>query len=272
MIEFLVYSNIYLACGTVALAYATTVSLGCALTAKALLLPFANGLFIYTLDRYTAKGEDSINMPGRVRFFERWGLWLMVGSALLYLLALVFALREGPLVAILLLAPLAIGIVYSFGGLKKLTFGKNLSVGMAWGSTALLAGAICGDITRATWIYFAFFSLECFVNTVMFDVRDIQGDREHGVRTLPVVLGLPRALLVCHALNALAILGVVASVAVGWLPTVSLILAGMGAYIMLYTLLCSEERGRHFFGLVIDGEFIFLLVAFFVYQLLHTAG
>lgn len=272
MVEFLLYSNIYLACGTAIVAYATTISLGCALSAKVLFLPFANGLFIYTLDRYTAKAEDHINVPGRVRFFERWGLWLMLGSALVYLLALAFAMHEGPLIALLLLTPLAIGIVYSFGGLKKLTFGKNLAVGTAWGSTALLAGAICDDISRATWLLFAFFSAEFFVNTVIFDVKDIQGDREHGIKTLPVVIGLPRTRIVCHALNALATVGLVASVAVGWLPPIALILCALGVYIMVYTHLCSETRGRLFFGIFVDGEFIFLLVAFIVHQILQTAG
>lgn len=38
---------------------------------------------------------------------------------------------------------------------------------------------------------FFFFFIKSFVNTILFDVRDVKGDAENHVKTIPVFIGHP---------------------------------------------------------------------------------
>lgn len=259
--DFLLYSNLYLACGAAIVAYATAVTFSLALTWEVLFIPFASGFFIYTLNRYTDQDEDRINVPIRVQFFDRYGKWFLTASAIVYCAALAIAFTKGALILTLSVFPLCIGFLYSFLGLKKVIIGKNISVGVAWGSTVLLTGAFYNHLSLPVLLLFAFFAIEFFVNTVIFDVKDVQGDRAHGIITLPVTLGIRRTQRICYALNGVALALLVLGAAVQCLPLNAFVLCALAAYILTYTYLCSETRGRLYFGLLVDGEFMFLLLA-----------
>jgi 4-hydroxybenzoate polyprenyltransferase len=80
-------------------------------------------------------------------------------------------------------------LLYNFGGWSRHWFTKNLS--MALGSLAQLAcawqliGPITGDARR--WVILLSFVV--FAIIAVQDLRDIEGDRESGRRTLPLVWG-----------------------------------------------------------------------------------
>lgn len=258
MLNVMLYSNLYLAIGSAIVAYTTTLLLGHTLNWVSLFLPFASCFFIYTLNRYTDQKEDIINVPNRVRFFDRYGKWFLIASVLSYSVAFIISVMEGARIVLMMIAPLLIGILYSFGGLKKITIGKNLSVGLAWGSTVMLTGALQSNFSYAMWILFLFFSIESFINTVIFDVKDIDGDRLHGIHTLPVVIGLEKTKKLSYVLNALAMGLILVSVSLQLLPISALILCAQGIYILAYTYFCNEKRGTYFYGFFVDGEFLFL--------------
>ncbi len=125
----------------------------------------------------------------------------------------------------------------------------------------LLTGAFYNHLSLPVLLLFAFFAIEFFVNTVIFDVKDVQGDRAHGIITLPVALGIRRTQHICYALNGVALVLLVLGTAVQCLPLNAFVLCALAAYILTYTYLCSETRGRLYFGLLVDGEFMFLLLA-----------
>lgn len=262
VLDFLLYSNLYLACGTAIVALVATVLMGHPVSWGLLLMAFANGFFIYTLNRFTDLEEDRINVPGRVSYFARYGHLFLGASSLTYAIALVLAYRISWHAVLMLLTPLLIGLFYSYGGLKRLIIGKSLAVATAWGSTVLLVGVVYMDNSPRTWLLFGFFTFEFFANTVIFDVKDIDGDRLHRIRTLPVTIGLDATKGICHALNGAAALMIIVGVSFGILPLSAILLLSLNGYILLYTTLCSERRGRLFFGLFVDGEFMFLLVVF----------
>jgi len=262
MIDFILYSNLYLAFGAAVVAYTTAIILGQSPTFEILLIPFAGSFFIYTLNRYTDMNEDRVNVPVRVQFFDRYGKIFLGISAILYCTSLVVAFMKGFVVFVFAVFPLAIGLLYSFLGLKKLIFGKNLSVGLAWGFTVLLTGAFYNHFSSSLLLLFAFFTIEFFVNTVIFDIKDIKGDQLNGIITFPIALGMKRTQYVCYSLNATAMLLVVWGVATGLLPTIALLLSLQSFYVMAYTYLASERRNRLYFGLFVDGEFLFLLMGY----------
>ncbi len=248
MINFILYSNLYVAVGAALVAYVTNYAIHrSALTWEILFLPFANSFFIYTLNRFTDKNEDRINDPMRVHFFARYGTWFLAASATMYGVAFVIALTKGIIIPILLIVPLCVGLLYSFLGLKKIVIVKNLSVGIAWGTTALLVGAFHNRFGFSVWSLFVFFTIECFIASVISDVKDIQGDRLHGISTLPIILGLQRTKYVCYVLNGIALVIAILSAVLRWMPWHGLAVCAMAAYMLAFTYLCNEERGLLFF-------------------------
>jgi 4-hydroxybenzoate polyprenyltransferase len=183
----------------------------------------------------------------RVQFFARHGTWFLAAGVAMYGAAAMMALTKGILILILLLVPLCIGLLYSFLGLKKIVIVKNLSVGISWGTTALLVGAFHHRFGLSAWSLFAFFTIECFIGSVISDVKDIQGDRLHRISTLPVILGLQRTKYVCYALNGIALAIAILSAVLRWIPWHGLAVCATTAYMLAFTYLCNEERGRLFF-------------------------
>ena len=93
--------------------------------------------------------------------------------------------------------PFVTGYLYSKGikigkfavKLKGRAGVKNLVVGLTWGaSIAGLAGKSCGSIVPVV-LLFVFFGVKLFVNSTIYDFKDIKGDTLAGIETLPVSLG-----------------------------------------------------------------------------------
>jgi 4-hydroxybenzoate polyprenyltransferase len=79
--------------------------------------------------------------------------------------------------------------------LRKTVIRKNVKFWMVHlrdvGSiTGLAVGLVWWDLR-----VFAFMFVSVFVNSIICDIRDIEGDGLHGVRTIPVMLGVERTKL-----------------------------------------------------------------------------
>jgi 4-hydroxybenzoate polyprenyltransferase len=79
--------------------------------------------------------------------------------------------------------------------LKDIPTSKKIHSGPIVGSTWYRAG-------RRGWSIFAFFFLWAFNNSIICDIRDVIGDKLHGVRTILVVLGAERSRLVLVILTS----------------------------------------------------------------------
>jgi 4-hydroxybenzoate polyprenyltransferase len=160
-----------------------------------LLTCIAGGLIIYTiytLDRTLGSEEDAVNRKELNGSRKEIGLaaCLLTFFAGSYILA-----RQGML--ILAFIPFVTCYLYSkgikigkFAFKLKGGFGvKNLVVGLTWGIfIAGLAGSNCGKIIPIALV-FTFFGVKLFVNSAIFDFKDIKGDTLAGIKTLPVSLG-----------------------------------------------------------------------------------
>jgi 4-hydroxybenzoate polyprenyltransferase len=173
---------------------------------------------IYALDRVAAEPEaDAINHPERQRFARRHARVLLGLAVAAYVIALVLGALEGPGRFLVMLLPLAGVLVYSFPfvprplarwlgfrRLKEILVVKNALVASIFASTVTLA-PIPKDDSKVAYgsilVMWVFFFVRGFINTVVFDMRDEEGDRQHGIRTLPVVLGPERTRWVLHGLN-----------------------------------------------------------------------
>jgi len=174
----------------------------------------AGGLIIYTvytLDRALGAEEDTVNRKELNSSNKKVGLAF---SLLAFIIGTYILAKEGILA--LAFIPFITGYLYS-KGMKigrfalKLKGGlgiKNIVVGLTWGIfIAGLAGSGCGNLVPIVLI-FIFFGVKLFINSAIYDFKDIKGDTLAGIKTLPVSLGTRKTrnlLTAMHLLSHLAL-------------------------------------------------------------------
>ncbi len=155
----------------------------------------AIGLVIYstyTLDRALDCEEDAINRSELTGSKKKIAIIVCIISFLAG--ALIFA---GEKIYFASFFPFFVGYLYSKGikagkfriKLKGGMGGKNIVIGITWGGTiASIVASYTGNILAISSI-FLFFFMKLFINSVLYDFKDIKGDAAAGIRTLPVCLG-----------------------------------------------------------------------------------
>ncbi|MBI3129628.1 MAG: 4-hydroxy-3-methylbut-2-enyl diphosphate reductase [Candidatus Tectomicrobia bacterium] len=155
---------------------------------------------LHTLNRCTSYEADRYNEPNRSMFYERHRGLLIGASALAGAAALGLAAWVSPPAAALLAAGLVLGLFFSLrlepralkmGRVLNFPASKTMVVTAGWTVTlALLPAAAFPDRAGpgAAVAALFVFGLVLF-RAGLVELRDIQGDRIVGKRTLPIVLG-----------------------------------------------------------------------------------
>ncbi|MEM1513766.1 MAG: UbiA family prenyltransferase [Candidatus Thermoplasmatota archaeon] len=220
---------------------------------------------VYSLNRLTDIEEDASNLPERVDFIQSKKNIILILSLFSYIFAIFLGgLRNKYTVPIFLL-PFIMGAIYSIKissfRLKDLFLAKNLTVSLSWAiSAALLPCVFGGDIFFAGMM-FVFLFIKCFVNTVIFDVRDIEGDRKARANTIPVVLGIKNTLKILLFINSLLFIWLFICIQkkffMEYIPAVIFSIIYGYTYIFL---ICKKSSKKLNFDYMVDGEFILLFL------------
>ncbi|WP_259519616.1 geranylgeranylglycerol-phosphate geranylgeranyltransferase [Halanaeroarchaeum sp. HSR-CO] len=156
------------------------------------------------INDYFDRDIDRINAPDRA--IPRGAVsprGALVYSGVLFAGAVVFAVLLPPL-AIAIAAINLVALVAYTRVFKGLPGAGNAVVAYLGGSTFLFGAAAVGDV-RAGSVLFALAALSTFTREVIKDVEDIAGDRAEGLRTLPIVVGERRSLLVAGFVLVIAV-------------------------------------------------------------------
>lgn len=255
----LVHSNLLIALAATSWVVTTSLLIDRPLDPVPIFIVFAATLFVYSLNRITDIEEDIRNVPGRAAFTRRYGrLWLALGIVL-YLTAVAIAVVLSLPRAEFLALPLVVALLYSTAGLKRLLLVKNLLVGVSWGVIPLGVGVYFGALGSIEIRFlFGYVAAMLTIAAVVFDLKDIEGDRAEGIRTVPNQFG-PRRTRRWSAVAAAAVAAVVVfAVYVGVLSSTFLVLLTLNGYVLAYSLVASPDYGPLFYGFVVDGEHVFL--------------
>ncbi|MCX6674620.1 MAG: UbiA family prenyltransferase [Methanothrix sp.] len=166
---------------------------------------------VYGLDKITDSKEDTINMPERQSFLAGRRRVVLCYSLAAYALSALIILLDKPLALPIIFIPLAANAAYGsklipgVSRFKDIPVVKNLVVAGSWAlvTTLLPAMQITQDTDPVISYDILYFMLaKVFINAVLYDVRDIKGDREMGVRTMPVILGPRKTTAILLGLNS----------------------------------------------------------------------
>ncbi|AWV87821.1 UbiA family prenyltransferase [Bradymonas sediminis] len=288
----LIFSNIYISLAAAALTVQAYYVLGARAFLRTTphawgpaALVFCATLMVYNLDRLVAgSGEDAVDLTERHRWIQArkrwlWGLVVLAGvagAATLFVLPLsiLAALIPLGLIAGAYSLPL-LGRSDAASGradtsdkaaprlrtrrrLKDIPGLKIFLIALVWAAVTVILPALHASVdlaSRGVLLTFVARMLFIFAITLPFDIRDMRGDAEAGIRTLPMLLGPQRTRLLALALM-LGFCGVILVHYGAHLsgPTLPLLLSALATSAAL--LFCARPRPELYYVGLLDGTML----------------
>lgn len=262
VIIFLSISSIFIAINCLLLVYFSFLLYSISIDLNLLLSSYLLTFTVYSLDKLSSIKEDSICMKERAGFIERHKKILTYVTVASYIIAIYLSFSNS-LALFAVLFPQFIGIIYSIKisnfRLKDITGVKNIVVALSWAvvGTFLPLENNRRNLIQILLIFYLFFT-KLFINTVLFDVRDIEGDGANGVITVPVLLGIEKTRILLLILNSTLIFWLIFSYIQGFFQKYLLIIIFAICYGYWYILhFCRKniKIGKSL-DLLVDGEWI----------------
>ena len=271
IVSFLTISSIFIAITGFLLPYFSFLLYEVKVNFNLLLASFLLTFAVYNLNKLTDVKEDSVNMPERAGFIEKNKHCVIFATITSYIIALSLSFLQNPLAIFIILFPFCTGIVYSIKlssiRLKDITGIKNITIALSWAviGTFLPLTVSFRDFIIIPLVFYFFF-IRVFIGSITFDVRDIEGDRISGVKTIPVVFGRQKTKNLLLLLNSTLIPWLAFSYLSGFFHQYLFVLIFAVAYGYWYILhFCKEgiKIGKSM-DLLVDGEWIPVVILCFL--------
>jgi 4-hydroxybenzoate polyprenyltransferase len=211
---------------------------------------FAGYLIVYNADRLYLDPADRLNTPLRSSWAARLRVWRVV---LVSLAAGIVTVWPVLTVRFWLLFPLAVvfGILCFYSRpipragfrLKDLPYLKSLLAPIVIAIVLVLWPAWESgiDLRGIVWLVFFWIFLILTINALVYDYRDIEGDRSTGTRTIPVLLGQRRTRGLLIALASALVLMSIALCRLGLAGPLMPGFLTLGPMMLLYSLRCRPH-------------------------------
>jgi geranylgeranylglycerol-phosphate geranylgeranyltransferase len=187
---------------------------------------------------------------------------------LLYLLTLFRASFLNPAFFVFVTAIVLLTIAYSAPPLrtKKHFILNNATIALARGLFGVLASwSIFGDpFSPVAWSVGLVFFVFLLGAATTKDFNDIPGDKEYGMRTLPIVVGVERSAIITASFFVLPIVFIPVLVQLRLLydaANILVVLLFWGAFVLVHTKEWSHSRDRNFENNPMWAQMYFMLMA-----------
>lgn len=241
---------------------------------------------MHLLNHFTDAFSTQINYPARVGFYARFRRVLLTLGLLGTASSLVVSFLLGPFTFILIFAMSLLGLVYRVELLGTKTFSprrlmdipgsKDLFLGLAWTIiiAVLVVPASGSRFTPATGIAALFVFSLAFTRSLVYSIRDVQGDRMVGRETIPVLIGESLTRRLGALVLFVAAAGLVLSYVMGWSSILSLLLIVNLAYAFLTLWLTRGEKVYPdvLFETIVEGNLVLSWVLAYVAHLVGLAS
>lgn len=282
-IDFLLFSNVFIALCAVSQGIVTYWLLGLVPNSKVLTILFFSTIVIYNFSMLLAKPKQAEHSSfPRVR-------WIFAHDKLIMSLLLISLLILGTIIyqlsitSIILLSILGvISISYSLPiwgshekkyGIRNIPGLKLFIIGFIWASSTVLLPifemereAQAAISTQKSFLLFISRFLFILAITIPFDIRDIYQDKRHELKTLPILLGERRSLILCQTFLFLQLL--------------TLILFYKKLDVDFWALFCSTlitgwlifkskwKKNEYYYFLFLDGTMILPLILISIFNII----
>ena len=204
---------------------------------------------IYLYDYVEGASSDELTNAGRSRYIQCKGKNKCKIAAASFILVISMIIFSNSLTTLAGLCILAMGLLYG-NCFKKLTKRipafKNIFVSFVWAFMALFVffyydlPVTYGVIMLALFIFIRMMNIQ-----ILFDVRDVEGDRVEGLLTVPALLGNRNCPYILRSINLLSVIFVFMCVHEGLLPFFALAVIPVFYYASGYIGQVAESRKDH---------------------------
>lgn len=269
----LVHTSVFLAISAALLAYAMSVLLEYSTDHLFYAAIFLLYLGIYNINKKTDKDEDEINHPVRAKLHRELGDYIFVFGVVSCIVSFLILIQTGLKAVLIALIPLVAVLAYSipwvpkpvnsilkFKRFKEVTVIKNLLVGISWSSSMTFLQAVYtgNPIDLTVWCAFLVVTSMLFINTVVFDIRDSNGDKKVGVKTIPVRLGVKKTKTFLIVFNTLLGGFILMTTYYSIFPPVAYFILLNTLYTYFYLYLLGRIDINLLCDILVDGEYILL--------------
>ncbi len=166
--------------------------------------------FVYLFNKWTYIEEDQVNTKGGP--LDPGKRNKVLYASLFFLVVPVFLFSHNLYLLLIYLIVAGIGFLYSYkikilGKLfrfKDKFIVKNVSSAVMWAAPpALVPAALRGAFWPSDLISFIVIFFIVVPIEIVWDVRDIEGDRRFGIKTIPNVLGVQPTKIICILLSCI---------------------------------------------------------------------
>jgi 4-hydroxybenzoate polyprenyltransferase len=171
------------------------------------LLIWCNFLGVFLVYRLNDIIDQNADFSFNIRNFFSYTLHKVVVLQLLFVAIPLVLYFIDPFVFLILAIAAVIGTLYSIsfkiGGsifrLKNVFLVKNILIGVIWGSLVIIGAGQADD--PLIHLVFIFASIQVFIGGIIRDIPDLEKDRQSGVKSFPVVIGINATVLFIHFVN-----------------------------------------------------------------------
>lgn len=277
LISFLLASSLFLSIGGFLKAYYSFFLFGALIKWDLLLATFLVVFAVYCMNKLTDKEEDSVNSPERVSFIQGKEKILGFSVALSYFTAIIIGILESIFAMLIILFPLFAGIMYSIKihskipRLKDIIAVKNIITALSWAVIVTFLPLI--NLSEVPLVFtlsiFYFFFVKSFVNTVIFDVKDVEGDEKNGIITIPVRIGKlkTKKLLSAFTLSLIPVISLLLIFGLSIDIFITMVFGVINTYWYIHYACNNVKINGQIMQLVVHGEWFFVLALCFI---IHT--
>jgi len=228
------------------------------------MIVFLISFSVYSLDKIADLDKDVLNVPERKRFLYSRKKMIFALAITAYLAAATMAFIDNPIALPLIFLPFLANAFYGtklvpwLPRLKDIPVMKNVVVAVTWALiTTLLPGShISGWPNLQIALVFYFLLVKTFIDTVLYDIRDVVGDRASGVRTMPVLFGERQTVVILLALN---------STLLPWLAfseyAIRPLALALTIYGYVYIIYLRKRRNPQVLDILVEGEWMMATAA-----------
>lgn len=257
-----------LAIGTSSIAASFSLLIGKYPTIDLLIMAYLFSYAAYMMNRSSEFEQDMLSNPSRTEHLISRRRYLPIISLSSFFLGYLLAARVNLIFFIALLIPLLLSIMYSIGlkrllgkastdRLKNRLLVKNIVISLGWSLIPFLVSLYYLYFSSLIIFYSLLIFLRLLVNTILFDLRDIDADKRYGIRTIPGTIGANNTLILLDLLDIFIIAYILFVSYYSLLPTYSLTMLLFPAYSIGYRALIKKGMNLSFVcDYIADGEYI----------------
>ncbi len=272
ILHFLFLSSIFTAAMVSFFLYSSFILMGVKPDLTLLFSIFLTFLAIYNINNLTDKEEDSINQPERANYTKDNENLILFLSILSYFIAILLGFYVNYLTVPAILFPFIVGLLYSIQihpkipRMKEIVGVKSFMVAISFVMITVIPVIFLNRVDAIIILLFYFFFAKIFINTIIFDIRDIEGDKKNNIKTIPVAIGKSSTKKLLFAINSSLILWIVVFIYLDlftpYLPV--LIFSIFYGYWYIHYFCNTEKAPKFLINLLVDGEWMFIAILCFI--------